>query len=191
MIHHLIFEGAELAGKSWLMSQVYDYLEPKYNRNKVVLDGCHWFNCDIGIYGTEKGLPVINHYIKIFNEIQDKNLIVEKLHLSDIVYNRLYRKAEVDYAKQEKLLNVSDFKIILCIFPEDKSLLEKRIKDRLNLYPHYEAILKSPEWYIEQQREYIKEIKKTRLPYLIVETDKLPDQKPVKDILDWLGEKNR
>ena len=61
-MHHLIFEGAELAGKSWIMSQIYDQLEPKYNKNKVVLDGCHWFNSDVGIFGTEFGRPVIDHY---------------------------------------------------------------------------------------------------------------------------------
>jgi hypothetical protein len=32
---HLIFEGAELAGKSWLMSRVYDYLERKDNKNDL------------------------------------------------------------------------------------------------------------------------------------------------------------
>lgn len=186
--HHLIFEGAELAGKSWLMSQVYEYLEPKYNRNKNVLDGCHWFNCDIGIYGTEKGAPVINHYLKIFEELADKNLIIEKLHLSDIVYNRLHRKIEVDYQKTEKRLHDLNFKIILCTFPEDKKLLEKRIKDRLNLYPHYEAILQKSEWYIEQQHEYIKEIEKTKLPYLIVEANILPDMNLLKKILNWIGE---
>ena len=41
MIHHLIFEGAELSGKSWIMSQIYNYLEPKYNQSKDILDGCH------------------------------------------------------------------------------------------------------------------------------------------------------
>ena len=41
MAHHIIFEGAELAGKSWLMSQVYDQLEPKYNQQNHILDDCH------------------------------------------------------------------------------------------------------------------------------------------------------
>src|SRR5512145_322970 len=75
-MHHLIFEGAELSGKSWLMSQIYDRLEPKYNRNKNILDGCHWFNCDVGVYGTEHGKPVIEHFCRIFAELQDKNLLV-------------------------------------------------------------------------------------------------------------------
>ena len=52
-MHHLIFEGAELSGKSWLISQVYNYLEPKYNQSDFILDGCNWFNCDVGIYGTK------------------------------------------------------------------------------------------------------------------------------------------
>ena len=51
--HNIIFEGPELVGKSYLMSQIYDYLEPKYNSGGKIMDGCHWFNCDVGIFGTE------------------------------------------------------------------------------------------------------------------------------------------
>jgi len=186
--HHLIFEGAELSGKSWIMSQVYDYLEPKYNKNKAVLDGCHWFNCDVGIYGTEHGKPVIENYLKIFKELQDKNLMVEKLHLSDLIYNRLHGNAEPNYLKIEKKLKEFNFKIILITFPEDEKILKKRINDRLNIYPHYERILRDPEWYILQQKEYLKEIKKTSLPHITITTDKLPDEKMIKNILKWIGE---
>lgn len=45
--HHIIFEGAELVGKSYIMSRIYDFLEEKYNKNRNILDGCHWFNSDI------------------------------------------------------------------------------------------------------------------------------------------------
>ena len=62
-MHHLIFEGAELAGKSWIMSQVYNHLEPKYNSNQGLLDGCHWFNCDVGVFGSEHGRRVIGQYL--------------------------------------------------------------------------------------------------------------------------------
>ncbi|KKR22040.1 MAG: hypothetical protein UT48_C0001G0053 [Parcubacteria group bacterium GW2011_GWE2_39_37] len=189
MAQHLIFEGAELAGKSWLMSQVYDFLESKYNQNKQVLDGCHWFNCDVGIFGTEKSQPVINHFNQIFKELSDKNVIVEKFFLSDIVYSRLHRNVEKDYRNIENELLKENFKIILCTFPEDKELLKKRIADRLNLYPHYARILQTPEWYIRQQRQYLEEIKKSCLPYLQIETTQLPDQLAVDKILNWIGEK--
>lgn len=189
MKHHLIFEGPELAGKSWLMSQVYDYLEPKYNQSRAVLDGCHWFNCDVGVFGTNHGKKVIDAYLNIFEKLKNKNLLVEKLHLSDLIYNRLHRQVELSYKAQEDFLKKLDFKIVLVTFPENKKLLEKRIKDRLNLYPHYERILRSPEWYIDQQREYLKEIKKSRLPYLIIETSKLPDRSLVNKILNWINEK--
>jgi hypothetical protein len=189
MPHHLIFEGAELAGKSWLMSQVYDCLELKYNQNKAILDGCHWFNCDVGVYGTEHGITVIENYLRIFKELKDKNLIIEKLYLSDIVYNRLHRNKEVNYSEIEKELLDLEFKMILVAFPEDRILLKKRIRDRLNLYPHYERILQNPNWYIDQQREYLKEIKKTKLPYLVVRTDILPDSGLAERILKWIGEK--
>jgi len=58
----------------------------------------------------------------------------------------------------------------------------------LNLYPHYEKILRTPTWYIGQQQEYRKEIKKSKLPSLIIETNTLPDQNLTKQILDWINE---
>ncbi len=188
MSHHFIFEGAELAGKSWLMSQVYDHLEPKYNQTGRILDGCHWFNCDVGIYGTEYGKKIIKHYLAIAQELQDKNILFEKFHISDIVYNRLHHNRELSYKRVEEKLKELNFKIVLVAFKEDKKLLEKRIQDRLNLYPHYERILRNPGWYIDKQREYFREIKKSSLPYLLIETDKLPDQSLVKKILRWIKE---
>jgi hypothetical protein len=188
-MHHLIFEGAELAGKSWLMSQVYNYLEPKYNRNKIILDGCHWFNCDIGVYGSDHGEKVIELYCRIFQELEDKNLLVEKLHLSDLIYNRLNRKIEIDYYPLEKKLQDLNFKIILVTFPEDETLIKKRIADRVKLYPHYERILREPAWYIHRQREYLKEIKKSLLPALVLEAGRLPDESLTRKILEWVGER--
>jgi thymidylate kinase len=188
MPHHLIFEGAELSGKSWLMSQVYDYLEPKYNQNRVTLDGCHWFNCDVGVYGTEHGKIVIEKYLDIFTELQKNNLIIEKLHLSDIVYNQIHNNRKVDYEKIEDRLLDLDFKIILITFPRDEELIKKRIEDRLKIYPHYERILQSPDWYLEQQEKYLEEIKKSKLPYLVLETEILPDNNLVRKVLGWVGE---
>lgn len=188
MTHHLIFEGAELSGKSWLMSQIYDFLEPKYNQNGFILDGCHWFNCDVGVYGTKHGKPIIKQYLKILGELKNKNILLEKFHLSDIVYNRLHRHKEIRYKTLENELLKLNYKIILCLLPENEKIIKKRIKDRLNLYPHYEKILRNPDWYIKQQREYLKEIKKTKFPYLIIKTNKLPDKKIVEKILKWIGE---
>ena len=65
MPHKIIFEGAELSGKSYLMSQIYKAIEPKYNSGGRILDGCHWFNCDVGLYGTSYGQTVINGYLEL------------------------------------------------------------------------------------------------------------------------------
>ncbi|OIP78682.1 MAG: hypothetical protein AUK20_03330 [Parcubacteria group bacterium CG2_30_45_37] len=186
--HHLIFEGAELAGKSWLMSQIYNYLEPKYNKTGYLLDGCYWFNCDVGIYGTKHGKPVIESYLKIFTELKNSNLLVEKFYLSDLIYNLLHRGKKVNYKTIEQQLKKLGFKIILITFPPNKKLIQSRIADRLKLYPHYRRILRKPEWYIEQQKEYLKEIKKNSLPYLIIETKKLPDNNLNNKILKWINE---
>lgn len=189
MPHHLIFEGAELSGKSWLMSQVYDHLEPKYNNNKKLLDGCHWFNSDVGVYGTEHGKDIIESYLQMFKVLKHKNLLIEKFYLSDLIYNRLHNNKEIDYNYVIKILKELNFKIILITFPEDKQILERRIQDRLGIYPHYERILQNVDWYINQQREYIKEIKKVGLPYLIIKTTILPDDSLTEEILNWIGEK--
>lgn len=188
MPHHLIFEGPELVGKSWLMSQIYDFLESKYNKEKVILDGCHWFNCDVGVFGTENGKFCIEKYTEILEKLENKNVLFEKFHISDIVYNRMHKNIELDYSNIEDRLNNLNVKIILCAIKKDKKLLEKRIQDRLELYPHYERILRDLEWYLGQQEEYMKEIKKTKLPYFIVDMSEIPNNKHL-EILNWIGEK--
>ena len=187
-MHHLIFEGAELSGKSWIMSQVYNYLEPKYNQSKDVLDGCHWFNTDIGVFGTEFGKGVIKNYLRIFKVLEEKNIIVEKFHISDFIYNQIYNNKNINYKPQEQKLSGLGFKIILIKFKPNKSLLEKRIQDRLNLYPHYKNILKTPEWYINQQEKYEKAVELSILPVLPIETNILPSKKHIEKILGWIGE---
>ena len=190
MPHHLIFEGAELSGKSWLMSQVYNHLEPKYNQNKNILDGCHWFNCDVGVFGLPEGQKVIEGYISIFQALSQKNIIVEKFHLADKIYNKLYTSQDIDYQSIEETLLGLDFKIIFVTFPADIVKLQKRIKDRLNLYPHYSRILKKAEWYLQQQELYRQRLKKSQLPYLEIKTDELPDEKLLGMVLEWIGERN-
>jgi len=189
MTHHLIFEGAELSGKSWVMSQIYSFLESKYHQNDNILDGCQWFNCDVGVFGTDRGKRVIKNYVNIFQELQDKNIIVEKLYLADQVYNRLYNKKKISYRRVERKIKKLDFRIILLTFPENIDILEKRLADRINLYPHYKRIAKSAEFYIKQQRLYLKKIKKSKIPYIAIEIAWFPDGTVVPKILEWLGEK--
>lgn len=182
----IIFEGAELTGKSWLMSQVFNYLEPRGRKSKNILDGCSWFNADNGVFGTEASRGVIEGYMKIFESLKERNIIVEKFTLSDEIYQLLHRDCVVDYSEINKELERQGFKIVLITFKEEKKLLENRIQDRLNLYPHYKEILQPVDWYINQQQEYKKRIKNIGLPYLIVETNILPDDKIVNDILSWI-----
>lgn len=188
MPQHLIFEGAELSGKSWVMSEVYNFLEPKYRESENLLDGCYWFNCDVGIFGSANGKKVIKDYVSIFKTLGAQNIIVEKLFLADKIYNKMYRRKRIGYKCIERRLKKMDFKIILLTFPEDEELIKRRIADRLNLYPHYQGVLKEPRFYIEQQRLYLKKIKKSRLPYLIIEAENFPDETILPQILEWIGE---
>ena len=183
---HLIFEGAELAGKSWIMSEVFKHLEPKARKSEKIMDGCHWFNADNGVFGTENSQGVIEGYMKIFEALKDKNIIVEKFCLTDEIYQNLHRGEEIKHSGVYKQLLELDFKIVLITYKEDAKILKKRIEDRLKLYPHYKDILQDIDWYMNQQQEYKKRIKSTGLSYLTVETDVLPDDKIIKEIISWI-----
>ncbi len=187
--HNIIFEGAELAGKSYLMSQIYDWLEPKYNSGGKILDGCHWLNCDVGIFGTKFGQTTLIKYLELMEAINDSNVIVEKFHLSEAVYQKLYNNQDFDFSKIEERLKKIRAKIILVTFDEDDNLLNKRLADRLNLYPHYNRIAQTPADYIRQQQLYLEFIEGSQLEYLVVNASQLPNPVLVDDILKFLKEK--
>ncbi len=189
MKHKIIFEGPELAGKSYLMSQIYNYLEPKYNSGGRVLDGCHWFNCDVGVYGTKYGKIALEKYIELIEEMVDANIIMEKLHLTEAVYQRLYNDNDFDFSDIEKRLKKENAKIILTVYDEDIELIKKRLKDRLELYPHYKKIAQEPIKYLEQQKVYLELIKKSSLDYLMLNTSVLPDDNLINKVLEFIKEK--
>lgn len=186
--HHLIFEGTELVGKSFLMSEIYNYLEKKYNSHPKILNGCHWFNCDVGVWGTPESQKIINSYLDILKILKNKNVLLEKFHLTDQVYHELYNNKKINYTSQEKILKKLGAKIIL-LTVKDKNIFMERIKDRLNLYPHYERILQQPEDYWQQQQLYEELIKKSKLNYLLIDSSKLPNDEIKEKILYWIGEK--
>ncbi|MFH1610325.1 MAG: hypothetical protein ABIA91_00355 [Patescibacteria group bacterium] len=107
--HHIVFEGTELVGKSFLISKIYNYLEKKYNTNPKVLNGCHWFNCDVGVFGTKEGKSVINKYIEILEILKNKNVIFEKLHVTDNVYNKKKNRLFKRRTKIKKTKHKIDF----------------------------------------------------------------------------------
>jgi hypothetical protein len=187
MPYHLIFEGAELSGKSWVMSQIYNELEPKYAVNANVLDGCYWLNCDLGFFGTELAPAMIKNYLAIFKTLEQKNILSEKFLLSALVYSELYGVGKIARKKIEQKLKKMNFKIILLTFPEDQELIKKRLEDRLNLYPNYRRIAKAPEFYLKQQQLYKKYLAASTLDHLVLEVDKFPDQEVVDKIKKWLG----
>ncbi|MCD4760424.1 hypothetical protein K8R42_00830 [bacterium] len=187
--HNIIFEGPELAGKSYLMSQIYNHLEPKYNSGGKIMDGCHWFNCDVGIFGTKFGTMALMKYLELLEDINDTNVMLEKFHLTEAVYQKLYHNQDFDYSEIEDRLKKINTKIILVTFNEDESLLKRRLEDRLDLYPHYERIAQTPADYIKQQKLYLDLIKKCKLEYLVVNASQLPNPDLVDEILKFLKEK--
>lgn len=187
--HKIIFEGAELSGKSWLMSQVYNFLEPKYNSGGKILDGCHWFNCDVGLFGTQYGQVALEKYLQLVEAMPEANLMLEKFHLSEAVYQKMYHQKDFDFSLLEGRLKKLDSKLILVTFPEDEALLAARIEDRLRLWPHYAKILQKPEDYIKQQQVFLEFLAKSKLEHLIIQTNQLPDDNLVSEILNFLKEK--
>jgi len=187
--HKIIFEGPELSGKSYLMSQLFDFLEPKYNSGSKIMDGCHWFNCDVGIFGTKYGQAVLTKYLEIMGTMSGTNIMIEKFHLTEAVYQKVYNQQDFDFSESDNRLNNLNAKIILTTFDEDEELLKKRLQDRLNHYPHYQRIAQEPADYIRQQQLYLELIKKSQLKYLVINASQLPNQTLVEEILKFLGEK--
>ena len=187
--HNIIFEGPELAGKSYLMSQVFDHLEQKYNSGGKIMDGCHWFNCDVGIFGTRFGQIALLKYLELMEAISDTNVMVEKFHLTEAVYQKLYNNKDFDFSNIETRLIVIKAKIVLITFDEDEGLLKKRLQDRLNLYPHYGRIAQQPKDYIKQQQIHLKLLESSQLEHLVVNASVLPNPALVEDILTFLKEK--
>jgi thymidylate kinase len=192
MPSHLILEGAELSGKSWVLSQLYSNLEPAGATNPDVLDGCYWFNCDLGFFGTAPAPQILPNYLKIFQALAAKNILVEKFHLSELVYDELYNTGRYryfladDFEHIERRLQDLDFKIVLLTFPEDRELLARRLEDRLKLYPHYRRIAKTPEFYLKQQALYLERLKASSLEYLVLEAAHFPDDELVGKIREWI-----
>lgn len=188
--HHLIFEGAELTGKSFVISQIYNWLEKKYSSKNFpyLLDGCFWLNSDVGTFGLPEGKKLISNYVSLAENLKKYNLIFEKLHITDQVYSWLYRKKTVNYQAVEKKLAQLNFRIIFLEIDEEEKIFAQRLPARIKLHPHYQRICQSPRDYLRQQLEYKKFISKTNLPVLKINTTKLPNKFAIDTILKWLKE---
>lgn len=181
---HLIFEGAELSAKSFLISSIYPILEKRDATSADVLNGCYWINSDIGIFGTENGPKIVEKYVEMAEILKEKNILFEKLHISDAIYQRQYRGVDVNYSFIEARLKNMNFKIVLTTFREDEALLQKRLDERLKLYPHYGRIAKPIHFYLEQQELYKTAVKSSSLPYLEVDMSDY-DVTNGQKVLEW------
>ena len=185
---HLIFEGAELSAKSFLISTIYPILEKRDHTSPNVLDGCLWFNSDVGVFGTDHGQAMVEKYVEMAEVLQNKNILFEKLHISDDVYHLMYTgESRLAPTEIEKKLSAMNFKIVLTTFREDEALIAKRLEVRLKQYPHYGRIAKPVSFYIAQQELYKTAVKSSSLPYLEVDMSDL-DPTNAQKILDWVGE---
>ncbi|PIZ57988.1 hypothetical protein COY23_00855, partial [bacterium (Candidatus Torokbacteria) CG_4_10_14_0_2_um_filter_35_8] len=160
-----------------------------YNTTKRndILDGCIWFGCDNGVFGSEFGKSVIQKYVEMLEFLKDKNTIFEKFHISDQVYNFLYYDKNINYRGVERRLRSFDCKIVFCKIKEDEDVFKKRIEERLKSVPHYQRIVKPFSWYIKQQRTYEQFLEKSILPVLEVDMTKIPNEK-YKEVLGWIKE---
>ena len=182
----LIVEGAELVGKSYAISQIYARLEGAFHESPHRLDGCHWFNCDIGLFGGPYGRLSIEHYLAMAEAITDRPIIFEKFHLSDIVYHLLYEKRKIRYTDIEERLLARGARLIHCMTNPDPELFRARLEDRVRLYPHYRRIAKEPSFYVQQLEIYRDIIAESKLPRLAVDTSKLPNTAIADEIYEWI-----
>ncbi len=184
-MHKLIFEGPELAGKSYVIHGVWDFLERKYNLTNTILDGCIWFNADVGIFGTDFGWPVIKKYIEIGNILKSKCVIFEKFHITNHIYTN-YKNSDV-FTSIDQILYEEGFELIHVSSQFSTNEIQQRINDRLKSNSSYARIAKPPDWYKEKRDEYINLVNESKLKSYTVTNTYFPNNNHEK-VLRWLGE---
>ena len=179
----LIFEGAELVGKSTLTSATYQRLVHSYTTSNEILDGCYYLYCDIGIFSTPLAHDYILYMAKIIELMRQRNVVLDKFHLSDEVYQLEYRQQHVSHRwVEDEILAPLDTRLVLVTLDVDQ--LAQRLEQRLLSDPHYALIKKPLDFYKRMQDRYLVAIEKTTLPYLIVDGAQPPEEN-VNKVLEW------
>ena len=179
----LIFEGAELVGKSTLTSATYQRLVHAYTSSNQILDGCYYLYCDIGVFSTPLARDYLFHMAKIVELMRYHNVVLDKFHLADEVYQQEYRGKKVSHRwVEEDILGPLGTRIVLVTLSEDK--LEERLQQRLKTDPHYALIQKPFDFYKRMQERYLQAIQNTTLEWLQVD-GALPPEENVTRILAW------
>lgn len=179
----LIFEGAELVGKSTLTSATYQRLVHAYTSSNQILDGCYYLYCDIGVFSTPLARDYLFHMAKIIELMKHRNVVLDKFHLSDEVYQDEYHRKVVSHRwVEDEILRPLDTRIILVTVSEEH--LEQRLQQRLKSDPHYALIKKPFDFYKRMQERYLQKIQDTTLEWLQVD-GALPPEENVTKILAW------
>jgi len=181
--HHIIFEGTELTGKSFLIYNVWNTIEKENSSELPFLDGCTWFNADVGLFGTNDGWPLINGYIEIMKTLSHRNMIFEKFHLTQHIYSQ--ESDMSTFEKNDVLLAELGFKLIITTVQPDPTLFEKRLYERSLSNNTYERIKKPPKDYVEDLEKYKHLAEKSQLPILTVDMTKIPNDKYL-EVLEWI-----
>ena len=179
----LIFEGAELVGKSTLTSATYQRLVHAYTSSNEILDGCYYLYCDIGIFSTPLARDYIFHMAKIVELMKQRNVVLDKFHLADEVYQQEYRGKTVSHRwVEDEILRPLGTRMILVTVSEEH--LEERLQQRLRSDPHYALIKKKFDFYKRMQERYLQAIQHTTLEWLMVD-GAIPPEENVTRILSW------
>jgi thymidylate kinase len=179
----LIFEGAELVGKSTLTSAMYQRLVHAYTSSNEILDGCYYLYCDIGIFSTPLARDYIFHMAKIVELMKERNVVMDKFHLADEVYQKEYRGKTISHRwVEDEILRPLGTRMILITVSEDH--LEQRLQQRLKSDPHYALIKKPFDFYKRMQERYLQAIQHTTLDWLLVDGT-IPPEENVTRILAW------
>jgi hypothetical protein len=179
----LIFEGAELTGKSTLTAATYQRLVFPYTTTNEILDGCYYLYCDIGVFSTPIAHDYLYHMAKIVELMRYRNVVIDKFHLSDEVYQAEYRGRHVSHRwVEDRILRPLGTRIVLVTISPD--LLRERLRRRLETDPHYALIQKPLDFYPRLQERYQRAARETTLPVLVVDGAAAPDEN-VSRILRW------
>ena len=182
----IIVEGAELTGKSFIISQLYRALQPRFQTHPHILNGCHWFNNDVGLLGDVSGERLLEHHTNLIESLPDRLIILEKFHLSHAIYAEIYSGADFRYNSLESRLAERGAVLLLCALESADAIWQQRLAERLRLYPHYGRIAQKPAGYQQQQELYQQRFDSSQLPKKRLDTTHLPNDQLITSTLRWL-----
>ena len=193
---HIILEGTRLTHKTDIAFRLNEHpriVGPRRYRYHSPVISAEW--CGFTNYPWGRGLvnfekqeeemamEAYRCWVRLFELLRYYSWIIDRFHISTIVYQRLYHGREYDFRWLEERLFPLKFCIVLCVRSEESfaKAREERIKVSGNPRQYDDL-----EVFIREQEEFRKVVSNSILPHLEVDVSDGDIERICNEIADWL-----